>query len=614
MNSIYTIEQQDAELRNSRSRIRYLLSFERAAQHLISVELTIEDPPETLQFYLPTWTPGSYKIREFLSNLGDLFVQTAEGTDLSIQWLSKNRFKVDSINTSTLRIHYTYFAHEFSVRTSFVNRWYAFLMPSNFCLAIDGMENEVHHVELSLPSHWKTVATALSPVDSSSHRYGAKNYDILIDSPIQITSHPSWSFTAFGIPHQLSIIGDFPLPLEWLIDALKKIVETEAMLFDELPYDRYVFFLHFLPNSSGGLEHSRSSVSSWDPQKLDTEENLQKFLTLLAHEFFHVWNGKRIRPVELGPFNYEQENYTTMLWLVEGMTSYYNDLFLYRAGFATLKQFLKILARERITRMLQQPGHSKLSLADSSFLSWVKLYHATPDSPNRFPSYYLKGSIACLLLDLWIIIQSRGRASLDTVVSALWQRYKQHPQKGIDEEEFFQIAESATSVAIKQFFHPLIHSTSPYPLGELFQKIGIRIQKKVIPPSSLCIGETKTQTVPPEVWTGMRMSDAPNGVRIEAVYDNSPAAKAGIGVDDILLAVNNRAVSTAEEAIQLLAEHRNSPITLHLLCAQHPYTTELIPEPAWEYQLLLQNPNTVTADVEKLRNYWLQRPLRTANS
>jgi len=448
--------------------------------------------------------------------------------------------------------------------------------------------------------------TPITPNNSSS--FGALNYDILVDSPIQLSSQPVHHFSAAGVLHQLSILGDSPFTIPWLIEKLQRIVEVEAQLFGGLPYDRYVFMLHFFPDSRGGLEHARSSVSGWDPASLTEAEEIQRFLTLLAHEFFHVWNGKRIRPIELGPFDYNRENHTSMLWLTEGLTSYYNDLFLYRCGFVSEASFLRILAQDRIQRLLEQPGHRKMSVADSSFLAWVKLYQPNADSPNRFPSYYLKGSLIFLLLDLFLIQQSNGQISLDTVVQALWQRYQQNPAEGITEAEFIAIAETTTGIPLASLLQQWLHTTDPLPFEELFTGIGLRLIQRPVEPQTIELGNTSFTMPPAKVWTGMTLKEIKNSVVVEQIIEGSPAAVAGIGIDDTIITVAGQRVHTPAQAIAQFAHHIYQPVTITASCDGKLYTTQLIPEPATEY--FLEHSPTASDQARHCYHRWLARPTR----
>ncbi len=606
----YSIEQSDEQLLGSSASIHYVLRFDRAAAHLIDIQLRIENVAGPIELYLPVWTPGSYKIRDFITNVGDLYATDGNGKPLHIEWLSKNRFRIEHTgNSSTIELQYCYFAHERSVRTSFVNRWHAFLMPGNFCFAIAGREYEPHHLHLHLPPHWQSVATALSPVTpNNTDSLGALNYDILVDSPIQISPDPVHHFSAAGVLHQLSILGESPFTIPWLIEQLQRIVEVEAQLFGGLPYDRYVFMLHFFPDSRGGLEHARSSVSGWDPDSLTDSEEIQRFLTLLAHEFFHVWNGKRIRPIELGPFDYNRENYTSMLWLAEGLTSYYNDLFLYRCGFVSEKSFLRILAQERIQRFLEQPGHRKMSVADSSFLAWVKLYQSNADSPNRFPSYYLKGSLIFLLLDLFLIQQSGGKVSLDTVVQALWQRYQHNPAEGITEAEFIAIAEASTGIPIGSLLTQWLHTTDPLPFEDLFEGIGLQLIQRPVEPETIDLGDTHFTVPPAKVWTGMTLKEVKNSVVVEKVIEGSPADAAGIGVEDTIIAIAGQRVCTPAQAIAQFARHLHQPVSITGSCDGKLYTTQLTPEPAVEY--FLEPLSSAPDPARHCYQRWLERPIR----
>ncbi len=386
----YSIEQRDEQLHNTAAKIRYHLSFPLASQHLLHVQMTVETDASSLEFVMPAWLPGSYKVRDFVAFQGDLVAQTEAGESLPFEWLAKNRVRVQTNGNAVVLLRYVYYGNERTVRHSHIDRFHAFLNPGNCLMFVEGRMDELHHVEIDVAANpsWTTVSTALSPVKDGV--WGALNYDILIDSPVEIGDHYVAHYDIAGAKHEVAITGKGDFDPDWITECTKTVVENAIEMWGELPYDRYVWILQMLPDQYGGLEHARSQVSMFDANLFGDKKKIGKFLALLTHEFFHTWNVKRIRPRELGPFNYNEENYTRMLWLAEGVTSYYDDLLTCRSGFYTRQEYLRILSEDHLTALFSVPGRLSMSIKDSSFLAWVKLYNPTPDSTNRFPSYYLK--------------------------------------------------------------------------------------------------------------------------------------------------------------------------------------------------------------------------------
>jgi len=304
---MYSIEQRDDQLIGTSAKIRYHLRFGRAAQHLLEVEMEVDTTDNELILVMPSWTPGSYKIREFVAHQGNLVVNSINGDTLQYEWKSKNILSIHNPSKSTVTISYTYYANERTVRTMHINRWRAFIMPVNCLMYVQNRMNEIHHVYLHHnKEEWSTVSTALSPVvnDTNTSIVGALNYDVLADSPIEIGNHQVAMFEYCGAKHEVALIAPLPLDIEWLTEQCKIIVQTEASIFGGLPYDRYVFMVQVGMNVYGGLEHSRCSVNLVDIGQMTDRNKSGTLLALLCHEFFHTWNIKRIRPVEFGPFDY----------------------------------------------------------------------------------------------------------------------------------------------------------------------------------------------------------------------------------------------------------------------------------------------------------------------
>lgn len=603
MNSRYSIEQRDEQLLNSQASITYTLDFSRAAEHLMAVSLHITNiTTDTVSCILPSWIPGSYKIRDMVSDLSDVHA-FAQGQELPAQWVAKDEFVIQTNGINEITVTYLVYANTKTPRNSHINRWHAFVMPVCSLLYVDGRMNEIHHVKfLYNQQEWKECSTSLSPVFPTNDNtlYGALNYDILADSIIEIGNHVVKTFEVLGAKHELALVSNAVIDADWIVKKLEKIVYTEATMFgNELPYDRYVFFLLCSPGIYGGLEHARSSVNAVDPSAFSSETETARVLELLCHEFFHTWNIKRIRPRELGPFNYRTENYTGLLWLAEGLTSYYDTLFMYRCGFFTQQKYLDVLAKDNLGALDKVPGRFSLSLHDSSFLAWVKLYAMSPDMRNRFPSYYLKGGVFFWLLDLYIIIQSNGVHRLDDGVRGLWKQYQENPEIGVTEEDIINIISQETKVDVTKVVKDWVYGKDELPYEEIFAQFGLVYTKKPI-----AITKENDELFSPKKLLGITVSDKNGTVVVDTVTDGTPARKAGIAVDDCIIAINSKHTLNVNsfEAI-LTSLPVGELIEITAVCDGRLYTTSLTLEIPFEYTLTISE--QLTENQKAYQSLWL---------
>lgn len=593
----YSIEQRDEQLHDTTAAIRYSITLANAAQHLLHVTMEIDTAEPEIVLAIPNWIPGSYKVRDFVANQGDFSVEEGE-----YEWIAKNRVRVRAATSGTITVRYSYYAHERTVRQSHVNRFHAFINPANCLMFVEGRSDEVHHI--SITHAWRNVSTALSQVCEGT--LGALNYDILADSPIEIGDHFVASFEMHGAKHEVAITGVGNFDPVWLADQTKVIVEKAVGMWGSLPYDRYVFIIQLLPGQYGGLEHARSSVNMFDAEIFTDREKILKLLSLLCHEYFHLWNVKRIRPVELGPFDYNAENYTSMLWLAEGVTSYYDDLMAYRCGFYTREEYIALTGRDHIARLLDTPGRLAMSIKESSFLSWVKLYMPTPDSGNRFPSYYLGGGVIFMLLDMWIITETNAGRSLDDGMRALMNRYSQTPERGVTQEEFIAIVSEATGVDIGSRLNDWLESTAELPIEEIVEAMGLEWRRKRPEETPTFGQQIPYQKSAPAIWLGMQVDDAKTGVKIAKVLRGSPAEEAGIGADDELIAINKIRISSAKQ-FEALMRGAFCEETLRVVAASEGrlYETIITPVPRDTFELV--EASQKSADQQKRLDHWLGR-------
>ncbi|MBL7974475.1 MAG: M61 family metallopeptidase [Candidatus Kapabacteria bacterium] len=592
---MYSIEQRDEQVFGTTSQIRYHLHFERAPQHLLVVEMEIDTTEQQLTLVMPSWTPGSYKIREFVAHQGNLHVQDNQGNNLPYEWKTKNILSITSNGSTTVKVRYTYYANERTVRTMHINRWRAFIMPVNCLMYVDGRMNEVHHVYLHHNTQeWKQVSTALSPVTHESNPVivGALNYDVLADSPIEIGNHQVQSFEVCGAKHEVALVAPLELDIDWLTQQCQVIVETEAQIFGGVPYDRYVFMVQVGMNVYGGLEHSRCSVNLVDIGQMTDKGKAGTLLALLCHEFFHTWNIKRIRPVEYGPFDYINECYSPMLWLAEGFTSYYDDLLSYRCGFMNRDEYISALGSDHLAKLERVPGRKAMNTRDASFLAWVKLYAQSPDGNNRHPSYYLKGGIITLMIELYIIAQTNGTKRLDDVMRELWKMYLERPEQGVTEQEVYSAISTSTGIDCAALLSGMLHGTDDIDYNKFLAPFGLEWTSDI--------------TVSPKVFAGMNTKDDGGKVVITSLEDDAPAALCGLSIDDEILAVNGLRVTSTGGFAELLQRNGTlQPAQILASCDGKVFEVQLTPSAKQEYRLVVKN--TITEEQRTLLNYWLER-------
>ncbi len=610
----YSIEQTDSQLIDTIAHIRYHLHFDRASQHLIRIFIEIDNTDQAITLVLPAWMPGSYKIREMASNQGNLLVFDDDGNAVPYAWKSKNTLTIEA-NGKNIHVQYVYFANERGVRTSHVNRFHAFIMPVAALMYVEGRQHEIHHVYFHHNrKSWKIISSPLSPVKSSFADnepiiLGALNYDILADSPIEIGNHKITTFTIGNAIHEIALITNKQLNIYWLSNQIKLIVETERQFWGELPYDRYVFMLLVGEGQRGGLEHARCNVSAVDPKAFSDRAAAQDMLVLLAHEYFHTWNIKRIRPVELGPFDYSVENYTHALWLAEGITSYYDSLLAYRCGFYNRDEYLGVVSTHYLERLARVPGRFAMSVRDSSFLAWIKLYSLNPDMNNRFPSYYLKGSIVAMMLDMYIIAQTDGEKCLDDGMRALWAEYKRNPEIGLTEKEILAVIELATSVPCSEMFMTWLNSTDELPYNDIFNNVGLKLSssKDYYPTTLNVIGSTlELPQAKEDLFIGIALKEENGRLLVREIEDGSPAAEAGIGIDDEIISANGSRCQTSKSFVDAI-QHTGTrkPATIVGSCDGILYTTKLLPTSScYNYLNIMIEANP---QQKKMLEVWLQR-------
>lgn len=498
--------------------VTYQVNMEQPHLHYFQIEVEVADMPgETSSWSLPVWTPGSYLVREFSGKIDRVSAKDEKGNPLDVTKTDKNTWKV-AHKGEPFTLQYRVYAFEESVRTSFLDDSRAAIMPTSTLLYPDGFDIPVT-VEFHPPfNSWK-IHSALADKSGEWIR-SASGKDDLYDSPTEIGTHKAIPFEAAGKPHILAMIGDGNYSIDSIITDLTKVIEAQTAVFGENPTGPYIFFVNNTEKRGGGLEHTNASCNQF-PRDGYNGDGYKSFLALMSHEYFHIWNVKRLRPVALGPFNYDAENYTTSLWIAEGFTSYYDDNILFREGLYTEEEYLKILERS-VNYVSNNPGDKVQSVAESSFDAWVKAYRRHENSGNVEVSYYSKGSMLAFWLDLTIITQSKGKYTLDDAMRAAWQElYLANPEKGYTEAEFRAILERFAGVSLEEFYSSYVFGTATPDYSQLLEKLGI----KAVP-------KAKSE----KAWLGLEISPAN---QILSVREEGPAGRAGLNAYDQILAINN---------------------------------------------------------------------------
>ena len=520
--------------------IHYQVAMPEPESHLFEVTLQVTGwQGSTLDLKLPVWTPGSYLVREYAKHLQDFSATDEEGRSLKWWKQSKNHWQVETGNVADIVVKYRIFANELSVRTNHLDGTHGYFNGAALFFYLPGFEKEPMQVAIAPPKpNWR-VTTALPAVESQVNTFFAKDFDTLVDSPFEIGCHELREFEVLGKNHELAIWGEGNYQVDRMIQDTKKIIQVEADLFGGLPYDRYVFLLHLSGSGYGGLEHKECCSLIYSRFGFRAKDKYKGFLQLVAHEFLHLWNIKRIRPKALESFDYDQENYTPSLWFGEGTTSYYDLLIPYRAGIYDVKAYLKDLSKE-ITLLQTKPGRKVQPVSESSFDAWIKLYRRDANSDNSQISYYLKGELVSFLLDLAIREKWGNQRSLDDVMRQMWQQFGQ-AEIGYTPQQLKQVIESVAEIDLDDFFARYVDGTDELPFDEYLEPFGLRVKAEFEEDNPPHLGLT---------------AKAENGREvIKFVEVGSPAQVAGVDAGDELLAINGIRV-TAEGLSDRLKDYQ----------------------------------------------------------
>ncbi len=557
--------------------VRYTVRFPAPFTHYAEVEAQIPvNPGETaVDLFLPVWTPGSYLVREYARNLEDIRAFDADGKPLAITKTRKNRWRVTTPAGTGVRLQYRVYSREMTVRTNWVDENFALLNGAATFVTRLGDLNREHDVQIELPAGWKLSISGMQ--ETAPNQFHAPDYDTLVDSPILAGSPAVHVFEVAGKKHYLVNEGETPL---WDGDRAardaQKIVEENLKMWGSLPYEKYVF-LNLITDAGGGLEHKNSVCMMTGRYATRTRTGYLGWLGLVSHEYFHAWNVKRLRPVELGPFDYENENYTANLWVAEGVTNYYTDLNVRRAGLSSTAEYLgtNALPTERaglsafISTLETTPGRLVQPLQSASYDAWIKEYRPDENSVNSSISYYVKGAVAGWLIDAHIRHLTNGAKSLDDGMRLAYSRFS--GAHGYATDDFVQVISDVSGADLKPWFRTLLETTAPVDYSEALDWFGLQFKKPEPPKSD---GRVKA-------WPGFQTRTDNGRLVISAIPRDTPAAAAELSVDDEILAIDNWRVTpdgwakrleqyAPGDSVELLVSRRDRILRVRMKLGEEP--------------------------------------------
>jgi predicted metalloprotease with PDZ domain len=569
--------------------VRYTVRFPEAHTHYAEVEAIFPTGGQTsLELLLPVWTPGSYLIREYARH-----VEAVQSNGFALAKTRKNRWRTETGSAAEVRVTWRVYCHEMSVRTNWVEEEYALLIGAATFLTPVDFAGLAYEIGLELPAGWTTSASGLPR--TGTHLYTAPDYDTLVDSPIYAGSPAIYTFEVDGTPHYLinhgeSGVWDGPRSAA----DVEKIVRRQREMWGSLPYkDKYVF-LNLITEAGGGLEHRNSVCMMASRWAMRSRRGCLGWLSLVSHEFFHVWNVKRLRPAELGPFDYEAENHTTSLWVAEGFTEYYGHLLVHRAGLSSREEYLEGCggsgAHDGLSgaiRTLQTtPGRLAMPVAQSSFDAWIKLYRPDENTQNTSISYYVKGAVIGWLLDARIRRATNDLRSLDDLMRLLYARYS--GEQGFMPGEFRSAAEEIAGIPLADFFRHTVESSEELDYSEALDWFGLRF---------------RPEPVSPKAWTGAHTKNDSGRLVVTRVLRDTPAYQSRLSVDDEIVAVDGFRVRADHfvqrlecyrpgDEITILAARRERLIEIPLRLGSEPgneWRLQAVPHPTAEQKRHLEN-------------------------
>ncbi|MCF8451809.1 MAG: PDZ domain-containing protein [Pedobacter sp.] len=517
----------------AQNKIAYEVSFTEPQAHYAEILMNISGVKAAhIDLKMPVWTPGSYLIREFSKNVEGFKAFGSGGKELPFEKINKNTWRISTANSGMIKVSYRVYSFEISVRTSFVDESHAFLSPAGIFMYPDGQLNAASEVTINPHKSWSKISTGLEKVTSKPNTYYAQDFDVLYDSPFEVGNQDIFEFVAEGVRHEVAMYGGGNYDKEILKRDMAKIVTEQTRTFDINPNKRYVFIVHNFNSGGGGLEHLNSTVLGASRNSYNTEAGLLRFLALVSHEYFHIWNVKRLRPIALGPFNYEQENYTRNLWIAEGFTAYYQDIYTKRAGLQSPDRYLMNLAAS-ISSVENQPGNRVETVSDASFDAWIKQYRPNENSANSTISYYSKGALIALIMDLETIHSTQAKAGLDEVMKAMYDEYYTKKGRGYTDAEFKTMLEKVSGKSFDDVYKDYVNGVKTIDYNKYFAYAGFTLIDDAAKGNDAYLGAVTA------------LKDGK--IIVTNVSRQSPAWIAGLNVNDEILSIDGNRINNVSD-------------------------------------------------------------------
>ena len=569
--------------------INYTVTFPEAQAHYANIEISISGiKNSTIDFKMPVWTPGSYLIREFAKSV-EGFTVNADGHEIPAIKINKNTWRISNGKATAIKIIYKVYGFEISVRTAFIDASHAFLSTSGMFMYPADSLHVPSTIHIKPYKGWTTVSTSLDKVGNDPFTLHSPNYDILFDSPIEVGTQDVFGFDAAGVKYEVAMCGGGNYNREQMKIDLAKIVEAETAIYHENPNHRYVFIVHNYAKGGGGLEHLSSTVLGASRDGYATEGAYHGFLALAAHEHFHLWNVKRLRPIALGPFDYDTENYTRSLWIAEGFTTYYQNVIMRRTGLYTPDVYTTVIA-SNITGSENLKGNQTQSLSDASFDAWIKYYRPTENTPNTNASYYGKGANVAMLLDLEITKYSKGTQCLDDVMKYMYDEYYKTKQRGYTEEEFKATLEKYTGINLDDFYKKYVNGVAPLDYNKYLGYAGYKLVDDYAANNIATLGVT--------------IVNAGGKLMVTGVMRDSAGWIDGINVNDEITAIDGVAIPEIDKFIaanKKVGDKLNVSVIRDGIKIVLPVT--LLRNPGVKYHM--EDNGTPTPDMLAVRKKWM---------
>lgn len=518
----------------AQNKINFEVSFTEPQAHYAEVQMNLSGlKAPFVDLKMPVWTPGSYLIREFSKNVEGFKAFDSNGKEIPFEKINKNTWRINSANSDKIKVNYRVYSFEISVRTSFVDESHAFLSPAGMFMYPDGQLKTSSEIKINPYKTWSKISTGLEMVASKPNTFFAPDFDILFDSPFEVGNQDIFEFVAEGVKHEVAMYGGGNYDKEILKRDISKIVTEQTKTFGINPNKRFVFIVHNFNSGGGGLEHLNSTVLGASRNSYNTEAGLLRFLNLVSHEYFHVWNVKRLRPIALGPFNYEQENYTRNLWISEGFTAYYQDIYTKRAGLQSPDRYLMSLAAS-ISSVENQPGNRVEAVSDASFDAWIKQYRPNENSPNSTISYYSKGSLIALIMDLETIHSSQSKVGLDEVMKAMYDQYYSKLNRGFTDAEFKSTLEKIAGKSFDDVYIDHVNGVKTIDYNKYLGYAGLTLIDDAAKGNEAYLG------------AGTALKDGK--IMVTSVARQSPAWNSGLNVNDEILSIDGIRINNVSDS------------------------------------------------------------------